>query len=454
MAKNKSQITVVFFSLWAFVALLPLCIPVTPVSAHVVAGGHRFRGTIGRASTAASHETSRSAITQRGLGQVRVTPDLKPLAEVRGLWVVRTSITSPEKVANVVETARRYGFNALFVQVRGRGDAYYQSTLEPRAEELSGQPSSFDPLAQIIAMAHRSDIKVYAWLNSCFLWDGGHAPVSPEHIVNAHPDWLMRDRDGNYQLSGSDSCEGAFISPSCQPACDHLRDVFVEVATKYDIDGVHFDYIRYPNQGYDFSAHALAAFKVEMDAQIGVAQQASLSKADRLAYVHAFPNEWSAFRREQVTNLVSEITTAVRTVKPWLVVSAAVYANRMDATSAKGQDWPDWLKKGLIDAVVPMAYGADTSTVAQQVLDAENIAHSSGRVCWAGIGSYHITPDSTDAKIEIARELGAQGVALFSYGGITQDGSTLNYLARLASGQFARQSVFPQMTWIPAKPAQ
>jgi uncharacterized lipoprotein YddW (UPF0748 family) len=67
--------------------------------------------------------------------------------EVRALWVVRTTLTSPEKIKQMVESAKAAGFNTLIVQVRGRGDTYYRGRFEPRAVELKEQPVTFDPLA-------------------------------------------------------------------------------------------------------------------------------------------------------------------------------------------------------------------------------------------------------------------------------------------------------------------
>jgi uncharacterized lipoprotein YddW (UPF0748 family) len=74
--------------------------------------------------------------------------------EVRALWVVRTSITSPEAIEKVVSDAKRAGINTLIVQVRGRGDAYYRSRWEPRSDALKEQPTSFDPLAEVLRQAH------------------------------------------------------------------------------------------------------------------------------------------------------------------------------------------------------------------------------------------------------------------------------------------------------------
>jgi uncharacterized lipoprotein YddW (UPF0748 family) len=68
-------------------------------------------------------------------------------SETRGLWVVRTSLSSPDRIAAMVRAAERGGFNTILVQVRGRGDAYYRSAIEPRSADLDGQPAAFDPLA-------------------------------------------------------------------------------------------------------------------------------------------------------------------------------------------------------------------------------------------------------------------------------------------------------------------
>ncbi len=68
-----------------------------------------------------------------------------PSKEIRALWVIRTSLTSPESITEMVRRAKSANFNTLIVQVRGRGDAYYQSRWEPRAAEMKDTPDSFDP---------------------------------------------------------------------------------------------------------------------------------------------------------------------------------------------------------------------------------------------------------------------------------------------------------------------
>src|SRR5262245_23607693 len=85
--------------------------------------------------------------------------------ETRALWVLRSSLTSAASIASLVKTAKEQGFNTLLVQVRGRGDAYYASALEPRAADLARQPSSFDPLAALVDEARAAGISVHAWVS-------------------------------------------------------------------------------------------------------------------------------------------------------------------------------------------------------------------------------------------------------------------------------------------------
>jgi uncharacterized lipoprotein YddW (UPF0748 family) len=364
------------------------------------------------------------------------------------MWVVRDSLSSPEKIANVVATARKYGFNTLFVQVRGRGDALYNSTLEPRSTELDGEPASFDPLATVISDAHAAGIQVHAWLNTYYVWSSSKLPDSPLHVVNSHKDWLVKDANGNMPLTPSDATEGAFLSPANEQARRFIHDVFMEVVKNYDIDGIHFDYVRYPSEYYDYSPSALDGFTVHMNQVIPGCSDRINTRTDPLAYVHAYPEVWASWRRDQVTDLVRSISHDVKAVKPWVVVSAAVFANAEDAFDARGQDWKEWLKEGIIDVVIPMAYNNSSQLVGSQLKDAEVTAHEYGRFCYAGLGSWHISAESTSDKIKIARQLGVQGIVLFSYGGVTNYGASYDYLDKLAQTSFPKPTALPDLTWL------
>lgn len=376
-------------------------------------------------------------------------------AEMRGLWVVRDSLTSPAQIARVVAQARSHRFNTLFVQVRGRGDAFYQSALEPRAEELAAQPASFDPLAEVVRRGHAAGLQVHAWMNTCYVWGAGRKPYSPSHVVNQHPDWLARDAHGHYTLKSVNECEGAFLTPANPAARQHIHDVFLDVARRYDVDGIHFDYVRYANSGYDYSEAALFWFRVWMRPTLTPEEIAKIdwrARTDRLIYPHLFAPQWQQFRRQQVTDMVAQISQDVKATKPWVVVSAAVFADSRDALNARGQDWKTWLQKGYLDAVIPMAYGAGTPKVAAQIADAVACARASGCYAYAGLGAWHIPAGSTVAKIVAARALGAQGSVLFSYGGITHDGKSAAYLDKIDAACYPGLASAPVMPWLRTKP--
>lgn len=384
-----------------------------------------------------------------------VTAQSPAPTEMRGLWVVRDSLTSPEQIAGVVRTARDHHFNALFVQVRGRGDAYYLSDLEPRAEALSGQPADFDPLAEIVAQGHAAGLQIHAWMNTCLVWSAGRKPYASSHIINRHPDWLARDARGRYSLKEAPDCEGAFLTPANPAARQHIHDVFLDVARRYDVDGIHFDYVRYPNSRYDYSQAALFWFRFQMRSSLTPAQIARLdarTRRDHIYYTRVFPTRWQQFRRAQVTAMVGSISRDIKALKPWVAISAAVFADSADAKNARGQDWKTWLQRGYLDAAMPMAYGTSTAQVSAQIADAVRVARTSGRYVYAGIGAWHIPAASAVAKIQAARALGAQGCVLFSYGGITNDGTSAAYLNKIDAACYPLSASAPAMPWLSPRP--
>jgi uncharacterized lipoprotein YddW (UPF0748 family) len=376
-----------------------------------------------------------------------------PIMEARALWVTRASITSPAAIAKMVSDAKRAGFNMLFVQVRGRGDAFYRSTLEPRSEELAGQPLSFDPLAETVKQAHAARLQVHAWLNTDFVWSGSKRPKSPEHIINAHPDWMARTSAGIFTTKATDQCEGAFVSPAIPAARKHIHDVFLEIAKNYQVDGVHFDYIRYPNLNYDYGPETLSLFCADMS-NLGMnAPKPNAKEHEKMMFVRSHFDKWQTWRRQQVTDMVEEIARDIHALGRPIMVSAAVFANWKEANIQKGQDWKRWLKDGALDAVVPMAYGSSTQSVAKQIEDASNAARQSGKICIAGIGSWHISASSSLAKIYAARYYGAQGFSVFSYGGVTKDGKTMDYLYKIDAADFNRPAYPPTLAQTALAPA-
>lgn len=385
----------------------------------------------------------------------------RPISEVRALWVVRTSLTSPEAIRTMVATARDHGFNTLIVQVRGRGDAYYNSRWEPRAEALKDQPASFDPLATTLAEAKKAGLSVHAWLNTFLLANLTELPTNPRHVYNAHPDWLMVPRPLGAALSSMDpidpayrtrivewskgdltELEGVYASPAHPAVQEHLYNVWMDIVDNYEVDGVHFDYVRFPNVRFDYSRMALQRFRMEIEKDLSEGERrafAQLLLTDPLVLTTVYAARWEQFRRDQVTALVERIATAVRQRKPKMLVSAAVFADDQDAYSRRFQDWKLWAERGLLDVVCPMAYTVDTDIFKRQIATARGF--SFGRQVWAGIGAYRQPVSGTLDKIEMARRIGADGVILFSYDSVSRS-SEVNpagdYLARIRDRAFRR----------------
>ncbi len=381
--------------------------------------------------------------------------------EVRALWVVRTTLTSPEKIHQLVNAAADNGFNTLIVQIRGRGDAYYKSRVEPRASELKDQPPSFDPLALTLTEAHKRGLKVHGWLNTSLLANLDALPVDPAHVYNKHPEWLavpkpvaaelydMSPRDPAYRVkivewskANRGELEGVYTGPANPKVRDHIYNIWMDVLKHYPVDGLHFDYVRFASPDFDYSRTSLENFRKWLEPKLSSEERAQLKislKTNSLAAPDMFAAKFADFQREQVTTLVGRIYKAVKKRRPETVVSAAVFANDENAYTRRFQDWRRWLQMGILDVACPMAYSTDTAVFQKQIEVAATTAHNAKRSVWAGIGAYRISSESTVEKINVARSLNTDGFILFSYD-FTVRPSELNpdgaYLERVRRAAF------------------
>ena len=355
-------------------------------------------------------------------------------AEVRALWVIRTALGSADQVRAMVEQAAAGGFNTLLVQVRGRGDALYASAHEPRAESLPDDPA-YDPLQVTIEAARARGLAVHAWVNTHLVWGPAAPPRSPEHLVNAHPGWLAVPRSLGRELYDHDPhaagyverllahaaesrhLEGLFTSPSHPAVQERVRQVWVDLARNYDLDGIHFDYVRFPSPEFDYSRGALERFAAWVKPRLAGARFVSLAAAaqqDPYALAEALPEYWNVFRRDSVTALVRRVYQAVKALRPELVVSAAVLPDRRRAREERFQAWTAWLADGILDVAVPMAYTEDPDQFRDWIARARAAAGSGARL-WAGIGAYKNPVAGTLLQVDHARREGAGGVVVFAY---------------------------------------
>lgn len=335
--------------------------------------------------------------------------------ELRGLWVVRTALISPQAVDRAVDQAQQAGFNALFVQVRGRGDAFYRSALVPRSPLLEPQPASFDPLARLIERARQRGLEVHAWVNLLLVAGFGQA-LPAGHIAAEHPEWLMVSKaSARLALSekgsrllrslrqdrGDGDIEGFYLSPAAPEVGEHLEKVVRELIRGYPLDGLHFDFIRYPSGDYDYSRSALEGF---------LASKAG--RGDLLAEALSDPEGFAQYRRDALTALAQRLSGAARGERQGLVISAAVVPEEAQAVHHRFQDWPTWAARGILDALCPMVYTPDRPVFLRQVEQARTRV---GIPVWAGVGAYRLTIAEIVERVKDARDRGAAGVVLFSH---------------------------------------
>jgi uncharacterized lipoprotein YddW (UPF0748 family) len=392
------------------------------------------------------------------------SPSAAEAGEVRALWVLRTSLASSESIAALVRSAHEHGFNTLLVQVRGRGDAYFNNGIEPRAAELQHQPAGFDPLDTVLTAAHAAGLRVHAWINVNLVSSAVDLPIAREHLVYRHPDWLMVPREiaqdvarvpaqspayvgklARWTRAQTGELEGLYASPIVPAAVDYLQSIVRDVTKRYPLDGLHFDYARYPNARFDYSRLALAEFRNTVRPRIDAALRRQLDareKVDLFAYADALPDDWRTFRVSRMTTLMRRLRAVVKEERPEALVTLAAKPELREAYDDRLQDWGSWLQEGIVDVVCPMAYTPEAVRFAEQISAAHSAAN--GRPIWAGIGAYRLSPSQTVDNIQTARRLGAAGVILFSYDSLSDARVVApDYLAQVARAAFAGPSSSP-----------
>ncbi len=332
--------------------------------------------------------------------------------EARGVWVTRWDYSSPGDVAAIMSGIASAGFNQVYFQVRGTADAFYASSLEPWSADLGalGEDPGWDPLLEAVGEAHAQGLEIHAWLNTFPMWSGSSPPPSttPEHVYNAHPDWICADSSGTPMPLGDGY---VFGSPGNADLQDHVAAVAADIVRNYEVDGIHLDYIRYPGIGYCFDAVSESRFAAAL------AADPSLSRDD--------------WQRDQVSATVQKVFDAVKAQEPAAALSAAVWFICRNvwgwSSVSQGcveyyQDPRAWAASGHIDAVVPMIYfdiaepyGARLDFRA--MLD-DHVSGMSGVPVYAGIDGDEADFGNIAAEIAYSRTAGAGGYVIFAYSSI------------------------------------
>ncbi len=385
-------------------------------------------------------------------------------AEFRALWVdaYHGGIKTRQQIDELVETAVAGNFNALVVQVRRRGDTYYPSALDPWAPDAD---PTFDALAYLIERAHAAGLEVHAWATTLAIWGGDTPPAAPDHTFNRHGPgatgddyWLMTSYNGEERAGSL-----YYLDPGHPAVADYTVSIYAELARNYDLDGLHLDRVRYPDNKGSFCQDQVWYCQDWGYNPVSVARfQAETGRTD---IPDPLDEEWVQWRRDQVTALVRRIYLTVTAINPRLRVSAATTTSGGPPGDTLPwetrtpyihhlQDWRGWLEEGILDLALPMVYRDEEAYAGQFDGWSEWIKdHQYGRGAVIGTGLYLNSVANSMSQWQRARQpsaLGNEGLGIcgYSYATPSNEGaSRREFVNVVVSRVFTRPASTPTLPW-------
>ena len=294
-------------------------------------------------------------ITSLSACQLLKTKSPPPKTEFRGVWIASVAnIDWPQSgqdswerqktsYLEILDFYQDLNFNAVILQIRTAGDAFYPTELAPWSRYLTGtegEPplTNEDPLEWLIEATHKRGFEFHAWFNPYrATFDMRTEILSEEHDYNQHPDWMIAYGPKFY------------YDPGIPEVQDHLVAIMAEVVSKYEIDGLHFDDYFYPYTRKDETFHDSLSFKKYARKDVSL-------------------NQW---RRSNIDSLIRKVNDTLKATKPWVqfgISPFGVWKNKsqdpLGSDTRAGQttyydlhaDPLLWMEQGWIDYLVPQLY--------------------------------------------------------------------------------------------------
>lgn len=336
-------------------------------------------------------------------------------------------MTNQESIDQIIDDAIMANQNELLVEIRYRSDALYEVNrrgnkyLNPEPQSYILKDENFDPLGYTLQKAKPLGLKVQAWVVVYNATPSLPRLLDINYIYTHKPHWITWKQ--GKPMSDAKEQFGFFIDPGIPEVRDYLLDVFSDIVYGYpELDGLHLDYIRYPNHKYGY--HPISTSRYE---------EALLTE----------PNlSWNDWRIRQVSDFVGMLRTRIKEINPDILLTAAVFADLREAQRTYAQDWHAWLKDGLIDLAYPMAYHLNYDSFMRQ-MSINELADYKDKII-VGLRAWDVAGKSLKAeispkynvnhirnRIDYIRANDFAGIALFSYSGI-KEGEALDVLARMA----------------------
>ncbi|OKH31873.1 hypothetical protein NIES2119_27600 [[Phormidium ambiguum] IAM M-71] len=334
-------------------------------------------------------------------------------SEIRAMWLDRGTIVqagSEQGLAKVFDRLAQAGINTVFFEVVNAGYPIYPSQVAPEQNPLT---KGWDPLAAAVKLAHERGMELHAWVWTFAIGNQRHNTIlnQPENylgpVLTANPSWANYDRQGNIIPVGQTK---PFLDPANPEARRYLLKLFEEIVSRYKVDGLQLDYIRYPFQDprrgfvYGYGSAARQQF-----------QQLTGVDPINISPGHSLWQKWTEFRTNQVDSFVAEVSQMLRQKRSNLILSVAVFgypeAQRIETLQ---QHWEVWARRGDVDLILPMAYAQDTNRfqqLAQPWLTNDSLG---GTLVLPGILLLNLPELSAIDQIQLVRDSPNGGYALFA----------------------------------------
>lgn len=294
-----------------------------------------------------------------------------------------------------IRTLAENGFTAIVPNMCWGGTAFYPSKVLPVHPSVTEQG---DQMALCLAACRKYGVECHVW-KVCFKM-GSYAPAS--FIAQ------MKTMD-RLNVDAAGKPDARWLSASNVANQDLEIRAMIELAKNYGVDGLHFDYIRYPGEDYCYGKDSRRRFEDRLGTRLSEWPAAVLKDGE-------LRQKWLAFRRDQITRVVAEVSRQARVTRPGIRLSAAVFSDWKSCRDSVGQDWKTWCDKGYLDFICPMDY--TESTVGFSGMVSAQIAQAGRTPCYPGIGlstwSQLDVPKLIEQVAE-ARKLKAPGFIVFEY---------------------------------------
>jgi uncharacterized lipoprotein YddW (UPF0748 family) len=284
-----------------------------------------------------------SPIYDRGFRDWPSRPGLSPDAQ-------RAELTT------LLDDAAAIGLNTVILHVRVAGDAFYPTKFAPWSTLLSGHsgvgPSpSYDPLAFAVAAAHARGLQLHAWFNPFrAALPGVPGRAAPTHVVRQHPEWIVKYG------------KQTWIDPGNPAARKFVLETILDVARRYDVDGIHLDDYFYPYRESRTYTRRVKKKRVRVTEEISFADGRSWKRFGAARGL----TDRDAWRRSNIDDFVRALYTSVKAIKPSMVVGISPFGiwrpgspsgiTGLDAFGELYADSRRWLEQGWVDYLVPQLY--------------------------------------------------------------------------------------------------